>query len=310
VEKNPFDVVLMDLQMPVMDGFEATRRIRAQPRFARLPVLAMTANALAGDRERSLAAGMNDHVTKPIDPDELFDVLLRWLPDPAGRSAAAPDAAAPSAHPANAESLTGDPWRQIPGLDAADGLRRILGRREAYVGLLRRFARTQAQTVEQIRVALAEGRRPDAERAAHTLKGIAGSIGAHQLQRETGDVESALRGAAALTELETVLGPAERTLAALVSALQAALPSEAEPAPPPAADPGAVLVAVQRLMDLLAHSAMEAVDVFEASAPALTSAFGERITDVGTLVRDYCFEEALAALQDAVNRSRKDLPTR
>ena len=80
VQEKAYGLVLMDLQMPVMDGFEATRRIRALPGFERLPILAMTANAMAGDRERSLAAGMNDHVTKPIDPDALFEALLQWLP--------------------------------------------------------------------------------------------------------------------------------------------------------------------------------------------------------------------------------------
>ena len=90
MQEQAYGLVLMDLQMPVMDGFEATRRIRALPSFAALPILAMTANAMEGDRERSLAAGMNDHVTKPIDPDALFEALLRWLP---GRSSLEPIAA-------------------------------------------------------------------------------------------------------------------------------------------------------------------------------------------------------------------------
>src|SRR6185295_6453041 len=150
----------------------------ALPGFERLPILAMTANAMAGDRERSLAAGMNDHITKPIDPDELFDVLMRWLPDPAARSATTegtPPAPTSEAEPSPDTSH----WvYTIPSLDAVDGLRRLLGRREAYIALLRRFAVGQAQTCREIRAALAEGRRADAGRAAHTLKGIAGSIGA------------------------------------------------------------------------------------------------------------------------------------
>ena len=77
--RGTYDAVLMDIQMPVMGGFEATREIRKDERFKELPVIAMTAHAMAGDREKSLAAGMNDHVTKPIDPDELFSTLVRWI---------------------------------------------------------------------------------------------------------------------------------------------------------------------------------------------------------------------------------------
>ena len=79
IRDHEYDVVLMDMQMPVMDGIEATKNIRAEPRFRALPIIAMTANAMAADREKCLEAGMNDHVAKPIDPDELFSALLRWI---------------------------------------------------------------------------------------------------------------------------------------------------------------------------------------------------------------------------------------
>jgi two-component system, sensor histidine kinase and response regulator len=305
VEENAYDLVLMDLQMPVMDGLEATRRIRAQPKFQTLPILAMTANAMAGDRERSLAAGMNDHITKPIDPDQLFDGLLRWLPDPGLRSAAPPaPAAATAPAAAAAERPSDDRWLyQIPALDAADGLRRVLGRREAYIGLLRRFALSQPHTFAELRAALAEGHRGDAERAAHTLKGVAGSIGARQLQREADDVDAALRRGATVMELEALLGPAERTLEALVAALVAALPPETTVAPPATAAPDALRAAVERLETLLLQDAVEAIDAFDASAPLLTSAFGEHASRIGALVKDYCFEDALVALRQAAGRS-------
>jgi len=161
----------------------------------RLPILAMTANAMPGDRERSLAAGMNDHITKPINPDELFDVLLRWLPDRADHIPAA-RATASSVPAPSPVSATGSMLDLIPGLDAADGLRRLLGRREAYVGLLRRFANGHADATREIRAALADGRDADAERAAHTLKGVAGSIEARQLHCEAGELEAALRHSA------------------------------------------------------------------------------------------------------------------
>ena len=305
VEEGDYELVLMDLQMPVMDGFEATRRIRARKTFQTLPILAMTANAMTGDRERSLAAGMNDHITKPIDPDELFDVLLRWLPDPAARSAAAVGPARPQVRPGDTGVPGDDEWLdRIPALDAADGLRRVLGRRQAYVGLLRRFADSQARTFAEIRAALAEGRSQDAERAAHTLKAVAGTIGAHQLQREAGAMEAAMRRGVPPEELEVLTAPAERTLDALVTALRAALPRDAEVTlQPSTGDSRALDAAVERLKALLSQDDAEAIDVFDAVAPILTTAFGERAGRIGQLVKDYLFADALVALTDAADRS-------
>jgi two-component system, sensor histidine kinase and response regulator len=295
VQETSYDVVLMDLQMPVMDGWEATRRIRALPGFARLPILAMTANALAGDRERSLAAGMNDHVTKPIDPEELFDVLLRWLThrtvDAAERDTAAP---VPTPLPE-----AGPPLDLIPGLDTADGLRRVLGRREAYVGILRRFAEGQADIARDIRAALAEGRRADAERGAHTLKGVAGTIGARELQRQAAELEAALRQSATPEDVEPLLETAGGMLDDLISALLRTLPLDPkQTAAVPSVDAKVLATAVSGLDHLLSCDAAEAIDAFEAARPILAAAFGERAAQIGQLVRRYQFEEALAALRE------------
>ena len=297
VQDGSYELVLMDLQMPVMDGLEATRRIRAMPGRERLPILAMTANAMAGDRDRSLAAGMNDHVTKPIDPDELFDVVLRWLPDRTGH---APAAAATLADVAASSSVsTGAPMlAQIRGLDVADGLRRVLGRHDAYVGLLRRFANGHANAIREIRTALAEGRHADAERVAHTLKGVAGTIGARQLQREAGEVEAALRRRAAAADVEPLMDPAARTLDDLIAALLGVLPPEAEVTLASVLiDPNALAAVVGQLEELLSNDSPEAVDAFERERPILTAAFGERAAEIGTLIRRYRFEDALRALR-------------
>jgi two-component system, sensor histidine kinase and response regulator len=292
--ESSYDLVLMDLQMPVMDGMEATRRIRAMPGRDRLPILAMTANAMAGDRERSLAAGMNDHVTKPIDPEELFDVLLRWLPDRAAQAGEIGGEPARSLVPAREPVLD-----RIRGLDTADGLRRLLGRREAYVSLLRRFAIGHVDVMRDIRAALADGRRADAERAAHTLKGVAGSIGAGQLQREAGDVEAALRRGATPEEVAPLLDPVERTLGDLITALLRTLPAEPEPTPVAiSVEPEALAAALARLEQLLSRGAVEAIEAFEAARPILAAAFGDRSGQIGKLVRSYRFEDALAALRE------------
>jgi len=309
VQESRYGLVLMDLQMPVMDGFEATRRIRALPGFEKLPILAMTANAMAGDRERSLAAGMNDHVTKPIDPDALFEALLQWLPEgpPASPGAAPAGAAGPAAGPAApaAASSRGpglaadDPLAGVPGLDAEDGLRRVLGKREAYLGLLRTFASGQAGAPSVIRAALAEGRKADAERAAHTLKGVAGSIGARQLQAEAGAVEAALRRDAPSAEVSALLDRAAPTLGALLAALAVVVPPEVEAALAGPVDPEALRTAIGRIERLLEQDDVEAVAALDAAAPLLAAAFGERAGVLRKLVKGYRFEDALAALRDA-----------
>ncbi len=284
-------VVLMDVQMPEMDGYQATKAIRSDPRFAGLPIIAMTAHATMEERQKCLDAGMNGHLSKPIDPAALFETVERFA------AARVPGPVVPAAEPAPAAVSDGDGLPAVPGLDVADGLRRVSGNTKLYRKLLHRFATSQADAFGQMRTALAEGRRPDAERHAHTLKGVAGSLGAHQLQREAGEVEAAIRGGVAFSDLGDVLGPAERTLDALVAALVVALSPDAGATIPDTVDPRALRAAVQRLEELLAQDALEAIDVFEAAAPMLKTAFGERADQIGRLVKDYRFEDALVELR-------------
>ena len=157
----PYDVVLMDLQMPEMDGYQATAKIRSDPRFAKLPIIAMTAHATMEERQRCLDAGMNDHVSKPIDPDALYATLERWVKpkeEPAESPARRPAAASP---PADLPS--------IDGVDAADGLARVAGNARLFRSLLEQFAGKQAGAADEIAAALEE-RRPQ-DRRAHRPHG-------------------------------------------------------------------------------------------------------------------------------------------
>ena len=189
---NDYDVVLMDMQMPVMDGIEATRIIRSNPRYESLPIIAMTANAMASDRELCLEAGMNDHIAKPIDPDQLFGVLLRWISRPevtrpraAGRRRASAKAGATEAS---------EPELAIPGIDVRAGLKRTGGNRKRYEALLRKFADQQAGTVDDHAGGASPSAMPaTAERAAHSLKGAAGTLGAVSLSEAAAIAESAIR---------------------------------------------------------------------------------------------------------------------
>ncbi len=215
VANNDYDLVLMDIQMPVLDGLAATREIRSysDPRFARLPIVAMTAHAMSGDRERSLEAGMNDHLVKPIDPDALFAALLRWIP---ARSATAIGDAAipPTERSAEAEE------REIPisiplldGIDTARGLVNHLRRPALYRQILQGFSREFGSTADDIAEALAQDDWVSARRLAHSLKSAAATIGALELSH----------CAKLLEERYAEQAPADREFPPLVAALRRVL---------------------------------------------------------------------------------------
>lgn len=181
----PFDAVLMDLQMPEIDGYQATANLRSDARFAALPIIAMTAHATIEERQRCLDAGMNDHVSKPIDPDNLFSTLMRWWrprPTQAVAAHAAPMMAAD-------EVLL----PEIAGINFADGLRRVAGNRRLYRDLLRQFADKQCDAAAQISAALKGGDQKLAERVAHMVKGVAGNIGISEVQSAAQKLEKAIR---------------------------------------------------------------------------------------------------------------------
>ena len=188
VRAQTFDAVLMDIQMPLMDGHQATREIRSDPDFRNLPIIAMTAHAMAEDREKSLAAGMNDHITKPINPDHLLTTLMAWIKPDIGVQPVKPK------HIIKYEHNSGRPLLPPthPGLDIMDGLARANGNQALYADLLDKFSRNYADTAGQIQHLLAAGKRNAAQRLAHTVKGIAGNIGAKELANSAGKLEATL----------------------------------------------------------------------------------------------------------------------
>src|SRR5262245_24839082 len=218
IKDNEYDAVLMDVQMPVMDGVEATRILRTDTRFQNLPIIAMTANAMVSDRILCLEAGMNDHIAKPIDPDQLFGVLLRWIKRTDGDGKAASDgAAAPIA------TRSGDAALSIPGIDVRAGLKRTGGNQKRYETLLRKFAEQQTGTVASIRAALLGSDAATAERIAHSLKGAAATLGANSLSEAAARVESAIRSGRGVEEAVQFLSLA---LDGVLSDLWSALPED------------------------------------------------------------------------------------
>jgi PAS domain S-box-containing protein len=212
VESEPFDLVLMDLQMPIMDGLTAARTIRANPRFRDLPILAMTAHAMSGDRERSLAAGMNDHITKPIHPSRLTEALLRWMPAKREREASAASAAAP---------IEDDVPADLPPFDVPLALARANGKPKLLRKLLLGFRARYADAAPELRGHVEAGRREDAERLAHSLKSAAATLEAHDLAAAAAAVETAFRArrlenlSDLIDDMEKALGPAVAAAASL-----------------------------------------------------------------------------------------------
>jgi two-component system sensor histidine kinase/response regulator len=297
---HPYDLVLMDMQMPVMDGLDATRAIRRDPRWGRLPVLAMTANAMARDRERCLDAGMNGHIAKPIDPAELFGQMLMWLaPRKPASAMVTPVPVVPLQHD--------DALASVPGLDAASGLRRVLHKRATYEGLLQRFVDGQGSAVRATRAALAAGQRTEARRLMHTLRGTAATIGADAVARCAQQVETALEAPSGDEAHEqSLLQACEDTCDALLRALRPVLvplaaTGKAAPAPNAATaeDRDAVRALLARLQELLTQDDAEAIELFEQSGAALQSSLGAARADIASAIHAYDFGRAAALLRAA-----------
>nr|WP_229259329.1 hybrid sensor histidine kinase/response regulator [Duganella aceris] len=182
VDQRRYDAVLMDIQMPGMDGYEATARIRAKSQHARLPVIAMTAHAVSGFRESSLSMGMNDYVTKPIEPERLFSMLAGWIPPDPGRSAAVPAAEAAQEAP---------PF--VPGIDMAAALQRLGGNRRLLATLLDRFVADFQPTPERLLAAIEAGSLEQAALLVHKIRGAAGNLSMAELHRSAGELEQLLQ---------------------------------------------------------------------------------------------------------------------
>ena len=281
-----FDLVLMDLQMPVMDGLEATRQLRREPRFRSLPIVAMTAHAMAEQRRQCREAGMDDHIAKPIVPEQLAETILHHTRRrPRGEPAALPPAPPPAA--------PGLP--RVEGLDTAGGLRRCSGNLELYLRLLARFAGNQAATLASIDAALASGHHQEAERLAHTLHGTAANLGADALRQAARELESALRdgrpGADARDRLARECDILARGLAGTLPPPVAPPPASTEP------DADALDAAIGRLVVLLTNSDGAAPEAFRDIQAALAARFGlPAITKISEAIDHYDYDQALACL--------------
>ncbi len=222
VKHTRFDAVLMDVQMPVMDGYTATRQIRnLKSEIRNVPIIAMTAHAMAGDEDKSLAAGMNGHVTKPIDPDQLFATLQKWIqPSENRRTAGQTQVSAAGPQPANKVVSNDLLPESLPGFDLAAGKARLMGNKTLYRKLLVDFGAKYGGAADEIRAALDAGDIDQVHSLVHNIKGLAGNLAAIDLQAAAAELEKLVKGTPAEPGSEKERG---RALAGLENTLNQAL---------------------------------------------------------------------------------------
>ncbi|HOW61327.1 MAG TPA: response regulator [Candidatus Contendobacter sp.] len=307
VQQQAYDAVLMDIQMPVLDGLEATRQIRALgqtpggERLAAVPIIAMTALAMARDAEQSRAAGMNDYVTKPVAPDRLIAVLSQWI---------APAAAPRPEHPAPPLSPPPDELppdlAALTTLDAGEGVRRIGGKPDAYRNQLRRFREHYADAVGELQRLAAEQGAPAAEAYCHGLKGVAGNLSATALYDHVTALDAQLKQgrlpeAAALAHFQTLLAAVMQDIDHLTVRAAPPLPTTAPPL-----GRAALSERLQRLAEALDYNVAAAEPlILELRAGVSGTPLEPEIATIAAQIDVFAIEEALAqinALQDRLQR--------
>ena len=306
----PYSVVLMDMQMPVMDGISATRMLREDPRNAELPIVAMTANATQSDRDACSAAGMNGFVVKPIEPEVLWRSLKELLPNPASKRMPTPVAAS---SPSMVETVDAQLQRlkQVSGLDVELGLRRVMGKVDLYRSLLRKFVDSHSGFAGDMAHAMAHDDWATAERLAHTLKSVAGTVGATALQQQAESLEALIKATASTAIIQETLAQLVSQLQALTAGIQARL-NDAPLAAPLFAPLDTVLqISVdsvklrrvcQDLARLLHEQDADASAMLHTHAVMLRAAFQTDYTTLEAGVRNFDFEAALQALGAATKR--------
>jgi PAS domain S-box-containing protein len=304
-----FDGVLMDCQMPVMDGYTATREIRKSASFQDLPIIAMTANAMSGDKEKVLEAGMWDHIAKPLNVEVMFATMAKWI-HPASASNAPPvttKSIASHAMDTGAPDLFGR--LSDAGVDTRFGLKTALNKEALYLRMLRKFREGQSDFAAQFARARTDADAASAQRCAHTLRGTAATIGAKNVQEAAALLEQACKQAAPDAQIEEMLQQVLSVLQQVLSVLQPvlqglqALPDEGASASahqPKEGDAEKLSGVRTRLIELLERGDSAAVDLCEQHEDLLRAAYPNRWNKIAGSVNSFDFEAALALVLEAV----------
>jgi two-component system, sensor histidine kinase and response regulator len=306
VTENDYDLVLMDVQMPVLDGLDATIEIRKLPGTRALPIVAMTANALTGDRERCLDAGMNDYVPKPVDPETLGDKLQQWIRPRQARPMATKSVIAAGAPAVAVDGLSG-----VPGLNAELGLRLTSGNAILYRKVVDRFAAAHRRDAALIDAAIAQHEWVLARHLAHSLKGGAAQIGAEQLQYAAESLEHALRDRVEAHDesirLDSLQSDTAAHLGALVSGIEERRSPSSTNASAPRLDDG-FQAACAELAAQLAADEFASIQTFGKHQDTLQAGFGDRYAEFERAVSDFEFGTALQLLHTCLEAHGLALP--
>jgi two-component system sensor histidine kinase/response regulator len=307
LEEHDYDLVLMDMQMPVMDGVTATREIRKQARFANLPIVAMTANALSSDRDHCIAAGMNDHLPKPIDPDLLLTTLRQWIA-PAKRISINTN----SASPKNETATTGtsdapgiSAFNDLAGLDIGTGMRLARGREKLYLSLLRKFTSNQRDFATYMDAALLASDWETAIRLAHTLKGVAGQVGAKNIRAMAELMEHALKQRESPEVLQSVKLQIAEMMDELIAKIEARLPADLPLLLASNVNTQELQEISVRLLAQLEASDFAAGHLIEAHEGLLHAGLGPDFEKIRTAIQDFEFETAAAELKRLMDEHTK-----
>jgi two-component system sensor histidine kinase/response regulator len=295
IERNLYDVVLMDIQMPIMDGYAATTHLRNDGRYADLPILAMTANATTADSAKSLQVGMNAHIKKPINPADLFEALLTWIKP--GDRGVTPVVARPRIEvpEENLEAL------ELAGFDVKAGIARVGGSVGSYQRVLRKFSDNQASSIEQLRAAAEAGDQELAVRTAHSLKGAAGALGITEVQGLAAELELALGKSFQGVDMK-LYEDLEQHLANSIALIQAAMPtavasSESVLEPPKINSEIFVRLAfIQQQLEDFDSEAEDSLD--DLKADLMGSDVAELLVPISKLVSAYDMEQAAEQLAE------------
>jgi CheY-like chemotaxis protein len=287
---SAFDAILMDCQMPVMDGYTATREIRQNPAFKDLPIVAMTANAMAGDKEKVIEAGMNDHIAKPLDVHEMFNTLARWIV-PKGRGRVGP---------VTQVDLSCAPvLPDLPGINQVAGLATAMGNAKLYRRLLVKFRDGQGAFSDSFAAARLDADPTAATRCAHTLKGTAGNIGAFGVQIVAGELEKACKDGAQPEMIQALFDKTLEELKVVLAGLATIDPEEeASVGVWQPVDMSRIKPLLDRLAFQLADSDADASEtVQELQTLAQGSPMADGLRKVAGLVGNYEFDAAEISLR-------------
>ncbi len=297
VSMKHYDIVLMDMQMPVMDGVTATTEIRKNQTLDVLPIIAMTANARQEDKEKCLSVGMQDHISKPIDPEELFNALLTWIKpiDGAEETAESEQTDAVKSTP----EINLNDLLVIKNLDVELGLQRVLGNRTLYLNILRKYISNQDTVVEEVRTALNASDYSTAERLTHTIKGMSGNIGATLLQNTAAELENMIHNGD-IKNIDVKLTAFSKMLDEMVSKIKNGLPAE-EAHITQTVDMSKAPEVIKQLKELLAAYSSKSGALIEDNFDLLRCVLGTKaFSKIDRAVKQFDLDEALEFLEERI----------